>query len=287
MVKGYIAVFSAYSVLIPSCLFLSARFLLSIGKIHPRLCLCKEHSLWNMGASEVFTGRIPSPDRLRDQQMVMDCCWGWVLSSCFTPPTSSLHGIIISHQKCFSTFSPLLQGLGAVSLSLVEELPCFLITCPQHGASEVESLYFFIFILSALVAQSICAAMFYWLCLLFKFVFYRCGGTVGAIFTCPLEVIKTRLQSSKLAFRAVYYPQVQLGTISGEGMVRPTSVSPGLFSVLKWVLTCGPLMLINIRDLSFNSSVQTGNADFASDLHWKDADQLGFCIQQSKDKLFF
>uniref|UniRef100_A0A493TER3 Solute carrier family 25 member 33 n=1 Tax=Anas platyrhynchos platyrhynchos TaxID=8840 RepID=A0A493TER3_ANAPP len=63
-----------------------------------------------------------------------------------------------------------------------------------------------------------------------------CGGTVGAIFTCPLEVIKTRLQSSKLAFRAVYYPQVQLGTISGEGMVRPTSVSPGLFSVLKSIL---------------------------------------------------
>ncbi|KAF4805140.1 hypothetical protein TURU_002031 [Turdus rufiventris] len=59
-----------------------------------------------------------------------------------------------------------------------------------------------------------------------------CGGTVGAIFTCPLEVIKTRLQSSKLAFRTVYYPQVQLGTISGEGMVRPTSVSPGLLSVL-------------------------------------------------------
>uniref|UniRef100_A0A803U1C7 Solute carrier family 25 member 33 n=1 Tax=Anolis carolinensis TaxID=28377 RepID=A0A803U1C7_ANOCA len=62
-----------------------------------------------------------------------------------------------------------------------------------------------------------------------------CGGTVGAIFTCPLEVIKTRLQSSKLAFRAVYYPQVQLGTISGEGVVRPTSVSPGLIRVLKAV----------------------------------------------------
>uniref|UniRef100_A0A8C3UI47 Solute carrier family 25 member 33 n=1 Tax=Catharus ustulatus TaxID=91951 RepID=A0A8C3UI47_CATUS len=63
-----------------------------------------------------------------------------------------------------------------------------------------------------------------------------CGGTVGAIFTCPLEVIKTRLQSSKLAFRTVYYPQVQLGTISGEGVVRPTSVSPGLLSVLKSIL---------------------------------------------------
>nr|XP_056721468.1 solute carrier family 25 member 33 [Euleptes europaea] len=63
-----------------------------------------------------------------------------------------------------------------------------------------------------------------------------CGGTVGAICTCPLEVIKTRLQSSKLAFRAVYYPQVQLGTISGAGVVRPTSVSPGLVQVLKSIL---------------------------------------------------
>ncbi|XP_044301424.1 solute carrier family 25 member 33 [Varanus komodoensis] len=63
-----------------------------------------------------------------------------------------------------------------------------------------------------------------------------CGGTVGAIFTCPLEVIKTRLQSSKLAFRAVYYPQVHLGTISGEGMVRPASVSPGLIRILKSIL---------------------------------------------------
>uniref|UniRef100_A0A2K5QLZ5 Solute carrier family 25 member 33 n=2 Tax=Cebus imitator TaxID=2715852 RepID=A0A2K5QLZ5_CEBIM len=62
-----------------------------------------------------------------------------------------------------------------------------------------------------------------------------CGGTVGAIFTCPLEVIKTRLQSSRLALRTVYYPQVHLGTISGAGMVRPTSVTPGLFQVLKWL----------------------------------------------------
>ncbi|XP_072464892.1 solute carrier family 25 member 33 [Notamacropus eugenii] len=63
-----------------------------------------------------------------------------------------------------------------------------------------------------------------------------CGGTVGAIFTCPLEVIKTRLQSSRLALRTVYYPQVQLGTISGAGVVRPTSVSPGLLQVLKSIL---------------------------------------------------
>ncbi|KAG8505595.1 Solute carrier family 25 member 33 [Galemys pyrenaicus] len=63
----------------------------------------------------------------------------------------------------------------------------------------------------------------------------RCGGTVGAIFTCPLEVIKTRLQSSRLALGTVYYPQVQLGTLSGAGMVRPASVAPGLLQVLKAV----------------------------------------------------
>ncbi|MXQ81847.1 hypothetical protein E5288_WYG004827 [Bos mutus] len=63
-----------------------------------------------------------------------------------------------------------------------------------------------------------------------------CGGTVGAIFTCPLEVIKTRLQSSRLALRTVYYPQVHLGTISGAGVVRQTSVTPGLLQVLKSIL---------------------------------------------------
>ncbi|XP_060026925.1 solute carrier family 25 member 33 [Erinaceus europaeus] len=63
-----------------------------------------------------------------------------------------------------------------------------------------------------------------------------CGGTVGAIFTCPLEVIKTRLQSSRLALGTVYYPQVHLGTISGAGVVRPASVTPGLLQVLKSIL---------------------------------------------------
>nr|XP_026253690.1 solute carrier family 25 member 33 [Urocitellus parryii] len=63
-----------------------------------------------------------------------------------------------------------------------------------------------------------------------------CGGTVGAIFTCPLEVIKTRLQSLRLALWTVYYPQVHLGTINGAGMVRPTSVTPGLLQVLKSIL---------------------------------------------------
>ncbi|XP_043930378.1 solute carrier family 25 member 33-like [Protopterus annectens] len=63
-----------------------------------------------------------------------------------------------------------------------------------------------------------------------------CGGTVGAIVTCPLEVIKTRLQSSGVSFRAFYVPQVHLGTINGGSVVRPTAVSPGLLQVLKSIL---------------------------------------------------
>uniref|UniRef100_A0A4W3GKV6 Solute carrier family 25 member 33 n=1 Tax=Callorhinchus milii TaxID=7868 RepID=A0A4W3GKV6_CALMI len=65
---------------------------------------------------------------------------------------------------------------------------------------------------------------------------HRCGGTVGAIVTCPLEVIKTRLQSSGLTLRQVYIPQVNLNTINGPGVVRPTRVAPGLFQVLKMIL---------------------------------------------------
>ncbi|XP_053308054.1 solute carrier family 25 member 33 [Spea bombifrons] len=64
-----------------------------------------------------------------------------------------------------------------------------------------------------------------------------CAGTVGAIVTCPLEVIKTRLQSSAIALQPVYYPQVQLGALSGGGVVRPAaSVSPSVLQVLKSIL---------------------------------------------------
>ncbi|XP_041130412.1 solute carrier family 25 member 33-like isoform X1 [Polyodon spathula] len=63
-----------------------------------------------------------------------------------------------------------------------------------------------------------------------------CGGTVGAMVTCPLEVIKTRLQSSGLTLRQVYLSQVQLGTLNGTSMVRPTRVAPGLFQVLRSIL---------------------------------------------------
>uniref|UniRef100_A0A674N9Z3 Solute carrier family 25 member 33 n=1 Tax=Takifugu rubripes TaxID=31033 RepID=A0A674N9Z3_TAKRU len=59
-------------------------------------------------------------------------------------------------------------------------------------------------------------------------------GTVGAIVTCPLEVLKTRLQSSGLTLRPVF--QVQLGTVSGTGVIRPGTVTPGLLQVLRSIL---------------------------------------------------
>uniref|UniRef100_A0A8C2Z3U5 Solute carrier family 25 member 33 n=1 Tax=Cyclopterus lumpus TaxID=8103 RepID=A0A8C2Z3U5_CYCLU len=61
-----------------------------------------------------------------------------------------------------------------------------------------------------------------------------CSGTVGAIVTCPLEVLKTRLQSSGLALRPVF--QVQLGTLNGTGVIRPGTVTPGLLQVLRSIL---------------------------------------------------
>ncbi|XP_012681645.1 solute carrier family 25 member 33 [Clupea harengus] len=61
-----------------------------------------------------------------------------------------------------------------------------------------------------------------------------CGGTVGAIVTCPLEVLKTRLQSSGLSLRPVF--QMQLGTVNGAGVIRPGAVSPGLLQVLRSIL---------------------------------------------------
>ncbi|XP_049723164.1 solute carrier family 25 member 36 isoform X2 [Elephas maximus indicus] len=58
-----------------------------------------------------------------------------------------------------------------------------------------------------------------------------CGGTVGAILTCPLEVVKTRLQSSSLTF---YVSEVQLNTMAGATVNRV--VSPGPLHCLKMIL---------------------------------------------------
>lgn len=58
----------------------------------------------------------------------------------------------------------------------------------------------------------------------------RCGGTVGAILTCPLEVVKTRLQSSSLSF---YVSGVQLSTVNGTSVARMSP--PGPLHFLRWV----------------------------------------------------
>ncbi|XP_068602474.1 solute carrier family 25 member 33 isoform X2 [Brachionichthys hirsutus] len=58
-----------------------------------------------------------------------------------------------------------------------------------------------------------------------------CSGTVGAIVTCPLEVLKTRLQSSGLALRPIF--QVQLGALSSTGVIRPGTVTPGVLRGLQ------------------------------------------------------
>ncbi|KAM6443576.1 solute carrier family 25 member 36 isoform 2-T2 [Liasis olivaceus] len=54
-----------------------------------------------------------------------------------------------------------------------------------------------------------------------------CGGTVAAILTCPLEVLKTRLQSSSIT---LYISEVQLNTVNGAGVNR---VSPRAFHCFK------------------------------------------------------
>uniref|UniRef100_A0A3Q2VN67 Solute carrier family 25 member 36 n=1 Tax=Haplochromis burtoni TaxID=8153 RepID=A0A3Q2VN67_HAPBU len=50
-----------------------------------------------------------------------------------------------------------------------------------------------------------------------------CGGTVGAILTCPLEVVKTRLQSSSVT---LYVSEVQLSTVNGASVARVSPPGP-------------------------------------------------------------
>ncbi|XP_065123249.1 solute carrier family 25 member 36-A [Paramisgurnus dabryanus] len=58
-----------------------------------------------------------------------------------------------------------------------------------------------------------------------------CGGTVGAILTCPLEVVKTRLQSSSVT---LYISEVQLSTVNGASVAR--MAPPGPLHCLKLIL---------------------------------------------------
>ncbi|XP_058250345.1 solute carrier family 25 member 36-A isoform X2 [Hemibagrus wyckioides] len=50
-----------------------------------------------------------------------------------------------------------------------------------------------------------------------------CGGTVGAILTCPLEVVKTRLQSSSVT---LYISEVQLSSMNGASVARMSPPGP-------------------------------------------------------------
>uniref|UniRef100_A0A3Q2PZF7 Solute carrier family 25 member 36 n=1 Tax=Fundulus heteroclitus TaxID=8078 RepID=A0A3Q2PZF7_FUNHE len=50
-----------------------------------------------------------------------------------------------------------------------------------------------------------------------------CGGTVGAILTCPLEVVKTRLQSSSIT---LYVSEVRLSTVNGASVARVSPPGP-------------------------------------------------------------
>uniref|UniRef100_F7D551 Solute carrier family 25 (pyrimidine nucleotide carrier), member 36 n=1 Tax=Xenopus tropicalis TaxID=8364 RepID=F7D551_XENTR len=62
---------------------------------------------------------------------------------------------------------------------------------------------------------------------------FGCGGTVGAILTCPLEVVKTRLQSSSVT---LYISEVHLNTVNGASVNRVARVSPGPLHCLKVIL---------------------------------------------------
>ncbi|KAE8291070.1 Solute carrier family 25 member 36-A [Larimichthys crocea] len=61
----------------------------------------------------------------------------------------------------------------------------------------------------------------------------RCGGTVGAILTCPLEVVKTRLQSSSIT---LYISEVQLSTVNGASVARVAPPGP-LHCLKQWKVT--------------------------------------------------
>uniref|UniRef100_A0A8C2EF93 Solute carrier family 25 member 36b n=1 Tax=Cyprinus carpio TaxID=7962 RepID=A0A8C2EF93_CYPCA len=58
-----------------------------------------------------------------------------------------------------------------------------------------------------------------------------CGGTVGAILTCPLEVVKTRLQSSSIT---LCISEMHLSTVNGASVARVAP--PGPLHCLRLIL---------------------------------------------------
>ncbi|XP_068601823.1 solute carrier family 25 member 36-A-like [Brachionichthys hirsutus] len=61
---------------------------------------------------------------------------------------------------------------------------------------------------------------------------FRCGGMVGAIVTCPLEVLKTRLQSSTIT---LYVSGVQLSAVNGASVARVAPRLPNPYRCLKLI----------------------------------------------------
>ncbi|KAK2516748.1 solute carrier family 25 member 33 [Columba guinea] len=62
-----------------------------------------------------------------------------------------------------------------------------------------------------------------------------CGGTAGAILTCPLEVVKTRLQSSQLTLRPLCLSELHLPGMSVR-LMNPTPPSPGMLKLMRAIL---------------------------------------------------
>ncbi|XP_074890695.1 solute carrier family 25 member 36-like isoform X2 [Buteo buteo] len=62
-----------------------------------------------------------------------------------------------------------------------------------------------------------------------------CGGTAGAILTCPLEVVKTRLQSSQLTLRPLCLSEIHLPGMSVR-LMNPSPSSPGVLKLLRDIL---------------------------------------------------
>ncbi|KFP71067.1 Solute carrier family 25 member 33, partial [Acanthisitta chloris] len=62
-----------------------------------------------------------------------------------------------------------------------------------------------------------------------------CGGTAGAILTCPLEVVKTRLQSSQQTLRPLCLSEIQLPGMSVR-LTNPNPPSPGVLKLLRAIL---------------------------------------------------
>ncbi|XP_069099131.1 solute carrier family 25 member 36-A-like [Pleurodeles waltl] len=63
-----------------------------------------------------------------------------------------------------------------------------------------------------------------------------CGGTVGAIITCPLEVVKTRLQASQLSFRPLCFREFHLQTVTGGNFTPARVCTTGVLQLLRSIL---------------------------------------------------